>query len=521
MLRVFVQTVNLASLTGPNGRNNRGNEFLVGFMYNQLSPNVAPNVAILVTTLETDPVTVIVELEDSFPDPNNDFPMTKTVRYGESTRFDLPVPRLTSGGRVGNDIRVSSQTELNKGIRVYTTEADKLISVYGLNSEGVSTDAFVALPCQEYPTGFYNYFIFSATIATGTTAGDSSSAFLIIPCQDNTEIRITPTESVNVPIQLLNLGQVSPVNAGTRSTFRLGRLQTLLIEAENDLTGTNIRARGPVAIFTGHQCARVPPGNTACDHIVEQIPPTITWGNIFFTVPLHQRQSGEVYRIGSATTGNEVTITCRKRSDIGPATPQTPVTIGSYEFHEFTTAAGTDPEYCCIETSAPAFVMQYSLGHSVDELNDRGDPFMQIVPPVQQYLNDYVVTPLTDVRSDLTVSINIAVAAQYFDNSPEDQAKITLNGSQAVPVNGESFVPIYCSSGEICGYGGRFSGQGGPVTIQHENPVAGLSVSVYGFARETSFGYPGGIEVEPIVCKLNVHEVDTNSTVYIHLLMMP
>ena len=144
----------------PDGKNNRGSEFFLGFMYNDIDVTAA-RVSIFVSTLETDPVSVTVELNDAFPDPDNEWPQTKTVRYGETIEFVLPTPRPLIGG---SDIRVygsqecggaQPSAETNKGIHVFT-EGNKSISVYGLNAESVSTDTFTALPCDTYPTDQYD-----------------------------------------------------------------------------------------------------------------------------------------------------------------------------------------------------------------------------------------------------------------------------------------------------------------------------------------------------------------------------
>lgn len=64
-----------------------------------------------------------------------------------------------------------------------------------------------------------------------------------------------------------------------------------------DVTGTSISSDKPVAVLGGHQCANIPlvdgvaPGS--CDHIVEEIPPTPTWGQHFVTMPLATRTRGE------------------------------------------------------------------------------------------------------------------------------------------------------------------------------------------------------------------------------------
>ena len=175
-----------------------------------------------------------------------------------------------------------------------------------------------------------------------------------------------------------------------------------------------------------------------------------------------------------------------------------------FDFIEFDTIQGSDPEFCCIETSKKAAVMQYSLAHTVDEdFNGAfGDPFMMTVPPVPQYLNNYTISSAKQEVIDFEASVSIAIPIQFFDNSPEDQAMVVLNGSQASPVGG-SWTAIYCSNGQICGYGGRFYVGRGTVNVYHENPVAGMNVYLYGFTTEVSFGMPAGYEVDAITCKSN------------------
>ena len=82
-----------------------------------------------------------------------------------------------------------------------------------------------------------------------------------------------------------------------------------------------LTATGPLAVFTGHQCGQFPTNVTACDILVEQIPPHVTYGQTFFALPLAVRRSGELYRVGSILDDNDVTVTCTKLKLDG--TPET------------------------------------------------------------------------------------------------------------------------------------------------------------------------------------------------------
>ena len=63
-----------------------------------------------------------------------------------------------------------------------------------------------------------------------------------------------------------------------------------------DLTGTVVRADKKVALFSGAEWATVGAGETV-DHLVEQMPPTPTWGWNFITVPIATRTAGDIFRI--------------------------------------------------------------------------------------------------------------------------------------------------------------------------------------------------------------------------------
>jgi len=77
---------------------------------------------------------------------------------------------------------------------------------------------------------------------------------------------------------------------------------------------------------------------------------------------------------------------------------------------------------------------------------------MLLVPPVSQYLNNLTVTTAKEVRT-FDSNVSIAISTEFFTNTTQDQAAMQINGTQAIPEAG--WIPIYCSSGSICGYGAQ------------------------------------------------------------------
>ena len=419
-------------------------------------------------------------------------------------------------GRDGDpDIRVTSSDQRVNGIHVFSTNGAEL-TVAGVNDESVSTDAFLALPCKDfksgdgrYNTNQYKYFVFS-TAAIGTTLV-FNSRFLIVPCTDR------PTISYRLPGATSNTPITDPLN----------RYDTFIVQRSGDLTGTVITSNAPLAVFVGHECGQVPSDITACDHLVEQVPPHAAFGTTFFALPFALRESGDIFKVGSVVDDNDVVITCSRRSSTGVATVNTlpTVTINEGGFHEFRTFAKSDQnglssddyrrEFCCIETSKPAIVMQYSLGHSADLVNlagasgQQGDPAMSLVPPVTQYRNNFLLTTADQVRADFRGYMSWAISSEFFNPETSDPNNFLINDTAFLPpprheLGSQEYVSIYCQNGEVCGYGAFSPLASGTATVQYDSarePNAAVYTSVYGFLREISFAYPAGYECEPIGCE--------------------
>ena len=465
-----------------------------------------PNVTILVSTTEPRPVSFTVETT-AFGTS------THTVTAGRSTRIDFPADSL----------HVSRGSQRDRSVKIKAEEG-KTISVYGVNDEQRSTDGFAGLSCDGMDTGIrferYEYAIVSGEIESSDGTLPGVSEFLIVTCHDDTRVQIVPSQIVTVSASDFGIPRFGTgishtvgnweVRRRDGTTQRPGAGETLLIVHSDDLTGTIIRSDRPIVVLSGHQCAQVPVGFTACDHLVEQIPPQFSWGYTFLLNPLAARESGDIYRVVTLYDDTQVSVTCSDEGSGGNVRTEALRTLGHSpgdNWLEYRTTPANQPpcdnpfirRFCSLQSTNPVLVARYSQGYTADVLctsrryGDLGDPFMSIIPPVVQYINNYLIMAVTSVAGSFpTRFVSISVYETFFQPS-----EIMLDGS---PIESDSsrWNRIYCSSDEVCGYG-IYKGVGfGDHRVYHTNENAGLNVELYGFQQQNSYGFPAGMEMEQL-----------------------
>jgi hypothetical protein len=316
----------------------------------------------------------------------------------------------------------------NLGIHVVSTAE---VTVYGLSRLQATTDAFLGLPTDILGTEYIN-------LGYKNTNVINASQFGIVATQDNTAVTITPT--VTTGSRIAGVPYLITLNQG--QTYQLRNTNS----APADLTGSIIQSDKPIAVFGGHQCANIPSGSVACDHIVEQLTPTSTWGQAFLTVPLATRVRGDTFRILASQNGTEVRIN-----------GSLVVTLNRGQFYEQIIVGQSE-----ITTTNPVLVAQYSNSSSFDGVTS--DPFQTLIPPKEQFLAGYTVT--TPASGFPTNFINIVAPNAIVGT-------INLDGS-AIP--SASFSPIGSSG---------FSGAQVAVLIGSHNLDATLPFGItnYGFAE--------------------------------------
>ena len=327
------------------------------------------------------------------------------------------------------------------------TDEETRIVVYGLDSWFFSSDAFVALPCDQLPVAEYEYYAVSYGLG---------SRALLVGCSDDTTVT-TPS-----------------------SSFTLNQLETYLIESSEgeDITGTRVVTNKPISFFSGHQCINIPNTVRSCDHLIEQVPPTAIWGQSFLAASFLGRTSGEFFRVLAAADATTVVVNCTTFTQPLSFTLNSE---GSWE--EFFVEADS---FCSIESNNPILVMEFSLSFQIDNV---GDTFMTMVPPIEQNSNNYVFSILPEYSANF---ITIFVAPESFQLEHIFVDRMSLENS--------SWTEVYCTSG-VCGYIARVPLQPGEHRLYHQDADAGVGLIVYGFKIFKSYGYPGGLQLAPIQCK--------------------
>ena len=405
-----------------------GNKFVIGFPRN--FGQTADQLFLFITNPESSAVSFTVTPIDLSRNISN-----------SSTTVIIP-----------SSFEVFSVNERNKGILV---EADGNVNVFGMSFEDFTADAYLALPCTVMAVDEYEYYGISYDILASTLP----SVILVVACENGTVVKFDS------------------------STILLNSMETYLIASDtNDLTGTRITSSKPLSVFSGSDCANVPTGIGGCDHLVEQVPPTVTWGSKFLVASLEGRSSGERIRVFSAQA-TSVALNCN-------------TVISVSEFQE----TGGEFEipinsFCSIESTSPVLVAQYAYGSQSDRV---GDPFMMIIPPIEQYTNNYIVEAFPLFVSNY-VTVYVSTECFQIEQILMDNSIVT------------DWQNVTCLSGEVCGHISRMNVSAGAHSIRHQNSSAVLGVSVYGFSSSSSYGYPGGMRLSPIQCNCGQNSICLNN----------
>ncbi len=353
---------------------------------------------------------------------------------------------------------------------------DNDVNVYALNQADLTSEAFVVIPTDALGNNYYvlTYSSDGAQASFGSIAGSSTpSQFAIVATEDGTEITINPSQptqrnALNEQNITLNAGDVYLVQA--------------LITAQQlntDLTGTLVRANKPIAVFAGHQRARVPLEVTSLnsrDCLIEQMIPISAWGRNAVIVPFAKPvvaspQGNDIFRVLAANDNTEVFF------------ESTSYLLNAGDFIELS----IEDDAIYVEASEPILVAQYKKSARVaGDGSGLSDPLMIIVPPVEQYATAYRVINAQSISRD-GAAINIAYDEQFLSIVGDSLAihTLILDGS---PVN----VSLFQRVGITDYFYANLRVSDGVHNLSSSGKFA---VFVYGYGPANSYGYLGGMSM--------------------------
>ena len=343
--------------------------------------------------------------------------------------------------------------------------SDHDITLYGVNIRNKSSDAFLALP-DDVLSGNYivnawpNGRLYGSFGGTFIDEFDTHSEFAVIATENGTTVTITPSALLSgrknkdrFSVQL-NEGDVYFGQA--------------VLGLPEDVTGTQIKANKPVAVYAGNERTAIPisVGNYR-DHLVEQLPPIEAWGNSALLTPHFNIAPGSTYqseaRILAAFDNTSVTVV----TAAGPRTWQL----------DAATPLRLDLEAASVVSDKPIMTTQFE--HSVGNVSglgatNLGDPFMMLIPPPEQYDTAYSFQSVVHPEF-LRHYINVIVPEDLVESlqiDGEDISNATFN-----PVPGTDFVYAQIRVNPGSHY------------IRADDR---FGLCVYGFGDAISYGYPGG-----------------------------
>ena len=381
----------------------------------------------------------------------------------------------------------------------FKAAGNRTIIIYGINEDLASTDAYLALPVYQTVTREYEFYVMSYTRPTDVALTQINSFILVVGTEDSTTLKITIKLTPRGRILLGPKCTPFVASNGQTTTCSIGKGETFFQFTPNDLTGTKVVANKPVTFLTGHQCAQVPSSITACDHLIEQIPPVENLGFRFVLSPSLGRRA-DAYRFLAARDGTIVKVACNNQA--GTLDPLVTFTLDSAEFTERVIL--TTRGFCFVEADLPVIVMQYALGHSDDNVPE-SDPFIIYTPPFGQFKNFYTIvfaeSSIIDsrgIRVRFDPHLTLCVPIVYcdlkqilFDGTPLTNLPGTPTTTRVKDMNGNIRACIWR-------YEVHSSIALGDHTLVHTNPRATFSVLVYGYERENTYGYTGGMNLNPV-----------------------
>ncbi len=273
----------------------------------------------------------------------------------------------------GSVVEISLDTELELTSSERTEPkslhitSDRDIMVYVVSHRPASTDSYSAIPT--------NLLGMRYAVAGYFTLNHEQEPF-------TTQATILATEDNTLIQAKLTAATWNGLPKGRNVEFALDRGEAFQIQGAypivaDDLTGTIFSANKPVAFFTGHRCAQVPPNAHFCDMLLEMEPPECDWGREFILTKF-ERKDFYVARVIAGSDSTDVSLDGRHVA-----------TLSKGAFYECDTLSSD----ARLGASKPVLVAQYATSSNADRVAV-GDPFMLFVIPNDRFIPEVTTTSI-------------------------------------------------------------------------------------------------------------------------------
>lgn len=383
--------------------------------------------------------------------------LTMTVASGALSVFELPL---------GGDIDGSQVSP--HSYRVTTSSPATVHQFNPLNGEEVFTnDASLLLPSQ---VGGTEYYVMSWPLRKDEFETLRGFAAVVATQPGQTQVLVTPREDV---VAGAPGSGVNAITKGATVGFVLEQGQVLNLEVSGDegadLTGTRITSDKKVSMFGGHECANVPLGINACDHLEQQLVPVEAWGKRYIADAFKARSPAQfdIYRVMAG--GTDVLV---ETDPPQPGYEQFLLQPGSYV--TFQSSANFE-----IKASGRISVGHFMVGSSYPghvqtcKKTGIGDPAFTLSVPTQQFLTEYtVLTPP-------------GYAENYINIIAPAGANVKVNGQPLT-------TPLKQVAPGLPWGVAQHKVSSGVHTVTAEKK---FGLTAYGYDCDVSYAYPGGLRL--------------------------
>ncbi|XP_069552328.1 IgGFc-binding protein isoform X1 [Brachyistius frenatus] len=309
--------------------------------------------------------------------PPLNFMQVKTLNAGEGVTICLPTSvEMYDSKKYSNTVRI---------------EASADVTVTSFNSKPFTADTSVVYPTTEWGT---EYFIFTPV----GSPKNSFKEFAVTNGKDGNKVEIFPKGTITF------MGHVYKGNS--KIVIDLKPYESVQLQSTDDLSGTQVSSRHPVAVFTGHTCTWL---FSKCNHVYEQLLPVSSWGSSFIIPPLSfQKKYDSVYIQASKPT--QVNVQQGKNKYIWS------LTRGQMKEIRY-----RNPETLSIQADHGIQVLMLFNGLQLSQL--LYDPFLMTIMSTDRFCSSYALKALKKFENKaLIVAQTSAVAALRIDgaNLPHD-----------------------------------------------------------------------------------------------------
>jgi hypothetical protein len=293
----------------------------------------------------------------------------------------------------------------------------------------------------------------------------------ITATEDSTEVRVVTTTETHAGngVPAFEPGVQQTLNLNSGDVVQLLSATAPFDQPPKDLTGSYVLADKPVQVIAGHYCTLVPYGVVACDHLEESMFPveTLSTRYVVTSPAVPTLPNGKVRVVRIVATHADTVLT------FDP--PQANIATQLEKPGDFMEIPSTSEDFS-ISADHKILVAEYMTGQEAG--GGTGDPAMSLAVPVDQYRLDYQFHAPVNYEEGYVNVVAPTGARIELDGE-------VLTGFAAIGGSGFGVLRVELDRGGTGDH--RLVGD------------APFGISVYGYGDFTSYWYPGGLDLAPII----------------------